>query len=214
MAPVGDIKLTSVIQKYTLISWLLANLGFKCYESGSVQKISWLDSQNKLPMFTSFGNLSIFRQFESLIDKVDSEQKDSYLLGDLNCNMHNGSNHNSSTLTNILDIYGWVNWSLNRLELHPPRVRWLTSVYLSSSNEKISKAGVVHLGISDYSLVFMTLKISYERTGSHRTIDTRAFKNFNHHHFLDDVADSHGIILYLRQIRKQCGMFGQIYLWK
>ena len=34
----------------------------------------------------------------------------------------------------------------------------------------------------------MTLKICYERTGSHRTIETRAFKNFNHHHFLDDVA--------------------------
>ena len=47
----------------------------------------------------------IFQQFESLIDKVDSEQKDFYLLGDLNCNMHDGSNHNSSTLTNILDIY-------------------------------------------------------------------------------------------------------------
>ena len=29
----------------------------------------------------------IFRQFESLIDKVDSEQKDFYLLGDLNCNI-------------------------------------------------------------------------------------------------------------------------------
>ena len=49
----------------------------------------------------------IFRQFESLVDKVDSEQKDFYLLGDLNCNMYDGSNnHNSSTLTNILDIYG------------------------------------------------------------------------------------------------------------
>ena len=48
----------------------------------------------------------IFRQFESLVDKVDSEQKDFYFLGDLNCNMHDGSNiHNSSILTNILDIY-------------------------------------------------------------------------------------------------------------
>jgi len=28
----------------------------------------------------------------------------------------------------------------------------------------------------------------FERTGSHRTIETRTFKNFNHHHFLDDVA--------------------------
>ena len=32
----------------------------------------------------------IFQQFESLVDKVDSKQKDFYLLGDLNCNMHDG----------------------------------------------------------------------------------------------------------------------------
>ena len=129
----------------------------------------------------------IFRQFESLIDKVDSEQKDFYLLGDLNCNMHDGSNHNSSTLTNILDIYG-----LSQLISEPTRITptssTLIDLCIASSPEKISKAGVVHLGISDHSLVFMTLKICYERTGSHRTIETRAFKNFNHHHFLDDVA--------------------------
>ena len=52
----------------------------------------------------------VYRHFESLVDKVDSEQKDFYLLGDLNCNMLDGSNnHSSSTLTNILDIYGQVN---------------------------------------------------------------------------------------------------------
>ena len=128
----------------------------------------------------SFGNLS-------LIDKVDSEQKEFYLLGDLNCNMHDGSNHNSSTLTNILDIYG-----LSQLISEPTRITptssTLIDLCITSSPEKISKAGVVHLGISDHSLVFMTLKICYERTGSHRTIETRAFKNFNHHHFLDDVA--------------------------
>ena len=129
----------------------------------------------------------IFQQFESLIDKVDSEQKDFYLLGDLNCNMQDGSNHNSSTLTNILDIYG-----LSQLISEPTRITptssTLIDLCITNSPEKIPKAGVVHLGISDHSLVFMTLKICYERTGSHRTIETRAFKNFNHHHFLDDVA--------------------------
>ena len=50
----------------------------------------------------------IFQQFESLLDKVDSEQKDFYLLGiKTDCNMHDGSNnHKSSTLTNIPGIYG------------------------------------------------------------------------------------------------------------
>ena len=129
----------------------------------------------------------IFRQFESLIDKVDYEQKDFYLLGDLNCNMHDGSNHNPSTLTNILDIYG-LSQLISEATRITPTSSTLIDLCITSSPEKISKAGVVHLGISDHSLVFMTLKICYERTGSHRTIETRAFKNFNHHHFLDDVA--------------------------
>ena len=101
--------------------------------------------------------------------------------------MHDGSNHNSSTLTSILDIYG-----LSQLISEPTRITptssTLIGLCITSSPEKISKAGVVHLGISDHSLVFMTLKISYERTGSHRTIETRAFKNFNHHHSPDDFA--------------------------
>ena len=97
--------------------------------------------------------------------------------------MHDGSNHNSSTLTNILDIYG-----LSQLISEPTRITPTSSTLTDLCISSISKAGVVHLGISDHSLVFMTLKISYERTGSHRTIETRAFKNFNHHFFLDDVA--------------------------
>ena len=97
--------------------------------------------------------------------------------------MYDGSNnHNSSTLTNILDIYG-----LSQLISEPTRItptsRTLIDLCITSSPEKISNSGVVHLGIS-----IMTLKICYERTGIHRTIETRVFKNFNHHHFLDDVA--------------------------
>ena len=111
-------------------------------------------------------------RYLSATDKVDSEQKDFYLLGDLNYNMHNGSNHNSSTLTNILDMY-----VLSQLISEPTRITptssTLIDLCITSSPEKISKAGVVHLGISDHSLVFMTLKICYERTGSHRTIETR-----------------------------------------
>ena len=158
----------------------------------------------------------IFRQFESLVDKVDYEQKDFYLLGDLNCNMHDGSNnHNSSTLTNILDIYG-----LSQLISEPTRItptsRTLIDLCITSSPEKIN-SGVVHLGISDHSLAFMTLKhvkICYERTGIHRTVETRVFKNFNHHHFLDDVARQPWNRVFQRQIQKRCGMFGKIYLWK
>ena len=152
-------------------------------------------------------------QFEFLIDKVDSEQKDFYLLGDLNCNMNDGSNHNSSTLTNILDRYG-----LSQLISEPTRITptssTLIDLCITSSPEKISKAGVVHLVSVISDLVFMTLKISYERTGSHRTIETRAFKNFNHHHFLNDVAQQPWNKIFSETIRKRCGMLWKIYSWK
>ena len=69
-----------------------------------------------------------------------------------------------------------------------PTASTLIDLCITSSPEKISKSGVVHLGVSDHSLVFMTLKICYERTGNHGTIERRAFKNFNPRHFLDDVA--------------------------
>ena len=69
-----------------------------------------------------------------------------------------------------------------------PTSRELLDLRITSSPEKISSSGVVHLAISDHSLIFMTLKNCYERTGIHRTIESRAFKNFNHHHFLNDVA--------------------------
>ena len=68
-----------------------------------------------------------------------------------------------------------------------PTSRTLIDLCINSSPEKISSSGVIHLAISDHSLVLMTLKICYERTGIHRTIESRVFKNFNHH-FLNDVA--------------------------
>ena len=66
-----------------------------------------------------------------------------------------------------------------------------------------------HLGISDHSLVFMTLKICYGRTGSHRTIETRATTTTTSSTMLHN---SPGIKLFQSQIRKRCGMFGKNYL--
>ena len=83
-------------------------------------------------------------------------------MGDLNCNMHDGSNYNSSTLTNILDIYGLMSQLISEPTRITPTSSTLIDLCITSSPEKISKAGVVHLGISDHSLVFMTLiKIIY-----------------------------------------------------
>ena len=62
--------------------------------------------------------------------------------------------------------------------------RTLIDLCITNSPEKIVNSGVVHLGISDHSQVFMTIKVRYERVGTHRTIETRDYK----HKFLNDLV--------------------------
>ena len=49
----------------------------------------------------------VYIAFEKLIDKIDAEDKELYLLGDLNSDLlpSNAPNHNSKKLLNILDVY-------------------------------------------------------------------------------------------------------------
>jgi hypothetical protein len=47
----------------------------------------------------------LFTLFEEIIDKIDAENSELYLLGDLNCNLlSNTPNSNTSELLNIFDI--------------------------------------------------------------------------------------------------------------
>ena len=130
--------------------------------------------------------IELFNEFEKLIDKIDAENKEFYLLGDVNCNLlPEATAHISSSLTNILDIYG-----LSQLITEPTRItqvsKSLIDLCITNSPEKVSNFGVVHVGISDHSLVFMTRKANYDRNGS-RTIEMRQFKNFQKEKFLNDL---------------------------
>ena len=49
---------------------------------------------------------------------------------------------------------------------------------MTNTPKKVAKSGAIHLGISDHSLVFLTLKAHYDRNGR-RMIDTQQFKHFD-----------------------------------
>ena len=102
--------------------------------------------------------------------------------------LQNRSNyHISSILTNTFDIYG-----LSQMISEPTRItstsRTLIDLCITNSSEKIVNSGVVHLGISDHSLVFMTIKIRYERVGTRCTIESRDYKSVNSDKFLNDLV--------------------------
>ena len=107
----------------------------------------------------------LFGEFEKLIAKIDAEYKKLYILGDVNCNLLPEANaHISSFLTNILYIYG-----LSQLIGEPTRVtsvsNTLIDLCITNSPEKVTKSGVIHLGINHHSLVFLTRKAHYDRNG-------------------------------------------------
>ena len=83
----------------------------------------------------------LFSTFERIIDKIDAENLELYLMGDLNCNLLSEVvSNNSSHLLNIVDIYG-----LTHLITEPVRVTQYSSTLidlcLTNSPDKISESG-------------------------------------------------------------------------
>ena len=129
----------------------------------------------------------LFSTFERIIDKIDAENLELYLMGDLNCNLLSEVvSNNSSHLLNIIDIYG-----LPQLITEPTRVTQYSSTLidlcLTNSPDKISKSGVINIGISDHSAVYLTRKIAHLRFNMHKSVEVRQLKNFNEAEFLRDL---------------------------
>ena len=104
-------------------------------------------------------SVETFSKIEKLIQQVDNENKEFYLLGDLNCNLLDSSLSNVKTLQEIMQLY-----QLTQVINEPTRVtkstKSILDVCITSSPDKIIQSGVVHLGISDHSLIYATRKLN------------------------------------------------------
>ena len=126
--------------------------------------------------------------FENLIGKIDAENVELYLLGDLNCNFPSTTLDEVSTdLLNILDVYG-----LTQLIKEPTRIcpttQTLLHLCITNSSEKIINFGVIHLGIRDHSLVYFIRKPNLLKTDVNKIIIKRKFNHFNETNFLNDLS--------------------------
>ena len=125
--------------------------------------------------------------FEDTIDRIDAENSELYLLGDLNCNLlAQNPDANTFDLLNILDIY-----DLTQLITEPTRItpisKSLIDLCITNYPEKVTFSGVLPLGISDHSLVYIIRKSAYPKTAG-KIIKRRNFKHFNEANFLDDLS--------------------------
>ena len=57
----------------------------------------------------------------------------------------------------------------------------------SNSPDKISKSGVINIGITDHSAIYVTSKVTHLLSNMHTTVEVRQLKNFNEAEFLRDL---------------------------
>ena len=140
-----------------------------------------------------------FDHFEKLIKQIDEEDKEMYLIGDLNCDMLKkeklSNNMPTKKLNSVYELY-----QLSQLIDEATRITMTTSSLIdhitTNTPEKISHSGVIHTGISDHSLVFAIRNIRVMQRNEKNCVEIRNMKNFDEKKFIDELLNQHWDYVY------------------
>ena len=129
-----------------------------------------------------------FNDLEQLVKTIDDENKEIYILGDLNCDLLKSiSDQPTTKLKSIFEMY-----QLTQLIDEATRITTTSNTlidhFITNTQEKICKSGVIHTGISDHSMIYAIRKINIT---IHKNVENiseiRNMKNFNGQNFLNDL---------------------------
>jgi hypothetical protein len=137
-----------------------------------------------------------FENFEKLIKAIDDENKEMFILGDLNCDMLKTESDTPTKKIKLLyELY-----QLSQLIKKVTRVTMATSSLIdhvvTSTPKKISDSGVIHTGISDHSLVFTIRKIHISKKQDENIVEIRNMKNFDDKKFVEDLLNQYWEYVY------------------
>ena len=130
-----------------------------------------------------------FNHLETLLGKLDAENIEYYLVGDLNCDLSSTVlDHSSRLLIDITETY-----NLQQLITEQTRITNSSSTLIdhifTNAPDRVVCSGVSHISISDHSLVYAFRKLSVRMpTRGHTTVSYRKFKNFDSAKFRNDIS--------------------------
>ena len=125
-----------------------------------------------------------FSAIEQLVKLMDNEDKEFYLLGDLNVNILNNSNNGTMHLFSIMEQYQTIT-SPTRMTITSSS---LLDVCITSTPERLIVSRVVPIAISDHYMIIVVRKINaYSKQNRHKKIEFRNFKYFNANRFQTDL---------------------------
>ena len=112
---------------------------------------------------------SFFEKFQLILEK----RKNLILVGDFNCDIKEGNNSTSNLKRKLLSVLH--SHSLQNVIKEQTRItensQTLIDLCIVNEKQKVNKSGVLHLGISDHSLIYLCYKIKMEKEKSYiRTV--------------------------------------------
>ena len=130
--------------------------------------------------------VSYFTEFEKMVGLLDTENLEYFVLGDLNVDFKQLAKSSCrDKLDEIFDIYG-IHQLINESTRITDTSSSLIDLCLTNSISTVVDSGVIHLSISDHSLIYMVRKAHYVRSRA-RTIKIRTLKNFSSEDFQRDL---------------------------
>ena len=140
-------------------------------------------------------HVNIFDYWAGFLSKCDNEDKELILIGDLNCNVSkNVPDAHTCKLQFLCSLYQ-IDQLIKECTRLTPTSATLIDLLLTNTPENISRSGVIHLGISDHSLVYAVRKFIPPK-GRQKTREVRNFKNFIEINFIQDVSQLSWDIVY------------------
>ena len=130
---------------------------------------------------------ALFDEYEAFLRNSDIENREVIIMGDLNCDiLKSPCESHTRKLQFLSSLY-----QFDQLIDEPTRITGtsatLIDLILTNKEENISKSGVIHLGLSDHSMIFAIRKHCIPKSRE-KVKHIRNFKNFNANDFLTDLS--------------------------
>jgi hypothetical protein len=131
-------------------------------------------------------NCKFFIHFENFLKKIDNENSEIVITGDFNCDLLKTADYNNPNRLNDLFYIYQLQQHIKTSTRATPSTKTLLDIIITKSDDtKISESGVIELGISDHSMVYICRKVSVPRQKP-KIVETRQCKNFNTVQFQND----------------------------
>ena len=132
-------------------------------------------------------SMDIFEKIGTLMQNLDQENKEVIILGDFNCDLLRSSTTSNHTrkFLDLIEVFQFDQIITQRTRI-TQNSETLIDVALTNSPENIANSGVLHVGISDHSLIYICRKISFIKSQP-KLVESRNYKNYNPGYFNEDL---------------------------